>query len=106
MNGWTEKTYNRVADTLANMERPSRRKPLAKKKDKGRHTQNSSPCSIHIHSVRKRLCDADGISGKAAIDGLIHAGVLQDDGPQHVESVSYSQEKGAVEKTVITIEWK
>lgn len=62
---------------------------LGAKKAKGL----DSPCSIHFHSVRKRLTDSDGISAKAAIDGLVHAGLLEDDSPKFVKTVSYSQEK-------------
>ena len=63
-----------------------------------------TPVSIHIHSVRHRLTDADGISGKALIDSLVLSGVLQDDSPEFVKEVSYSQEKGETEYTVITIQ--
>jgi len=58
---------------------------------------------IHIHSIRKRLVDADGVSAKAAIDGLVRCKVLHDDSAKFVESVTYSQEKGLEEKTIITI---
>jgi hypothetical protein len=44
-------------------------------------------------SYRHRLADTDGISAKAAIDGLIHAGVLRNDTPEYVQEVSYSQVK-------------
>lgn len=63
-----------------------------------------SPVRISIHSIRKRLADIDGISGKAAIDGLVHSGVLQDDSPKFVKEVRHTQEKGKTEKTVIKIE--
>ena len=69
-------------------------------------TTFDTPVSIHIHSKRKRLTDADSISAKAAIDGLVHAGLLQDDSPKHVQEVSYSQEKTAKdepEETILTI---
>ena len=72
---------------------------MAEEETKGLHTSHS----IHIHSIRKRLTDADGISGKACIDGLVHAGILQDDSPAFVSQVSYSQEKGKEEKTIITL---
>ena len=70
-------------------------------------TPFSASVSIHIHSKRKRLVDADAVSAKAAIDGLVHAGLLQDDSPQFVEGVSYSQEKtekGEPEETIITLQ--
>lgn len=62
-----------------------------------------TPTCIHVHSVRKRLTDADGVSAKAAIDGLVHAGVLYDDDPSHVRQVTFSQEQGEPEETIITI---
>jgi len=59
---------------------------------------------IRVQSYRKRLTDADGASAKAAIDGLVLAGILIDDSAEYVESVSYSQEKTTGEEyTVITI---
>jgi ubiquitin len=61
----------------------------------------ASPCSIHIHSKRKRLTDADGVSAKAAIDGTVHGGLLQDDSPEFVQEVSYSQAKAKDEETII-----
>ena len=66
-----------------------------------------SPCGIHIHSRRHRLADADGISAKACIDGLVLAGVLEDDSHKWVKWVTYSQEKISKkedEETIITIE--
>lgn len=63
----------------------------------------AAPCSIHIHSKRGRLTDADGISAKAAIDGAVHGGILQDDSPEFVQEVSYSQAKTSAknEETII-----
>ena len=66
-----------------------------------------SPCCLHLHSRRHRLADSDGISGKAVIDGLVNAKVLQDDRPDYVQRVTYSQEKipkTENEETIITIE--
>jgi hypothetical protein len=61
------------------------------------------PVRIAIHSVRQKLADSDGISAKAAIDGIVEAGVLKNDTPKEVENVSYSQDQGEKEYTVITI---
>ncbi len=63
----------------------------------------TSPISIHVHSIRRRLTDVDGISAKAIIDGLVRCGILEDDSPTYVKEVTYSQEKGKIEKTIITI---
>lgn len=59
---------------------------------------------VSFHSVRKRLADIDGISGKAALDGLVISGVLPDDSPKYVKEVRHTQEQGKVEKTIITID--
>lgn len=63
-----------------------------------------TPVSIKVHSVRKRLTDSDGASFKAVLDALVLGGILKDDSPAFVKEVSYSQEKGDTEYTVITIE--
>lgn len=73
--------------------------PLAEEKVKG----CAPRACLHIHSYRKRLADPDGVSAKAVIDGIVKAGILPDDSAQFIEQVSYSQEKAAEEKTVITI---
>ena len=65
--------------------------------------QIDTPVSIAIHSIRKKLCDSDGISAKAAIDGLVHVGLLQNDSPLEVSEVAFSQKKGNEEITIITI---
>jgi|SRR5690242_15958960 len=58
---------------------------------------------IHVHSRRRRLADPDGISIKAAIDGLVRGGLLDDDGPKVIEAVTFSQEKSVIEETVIDV---
>jgi len=63
--------------------------PLGTEKIKGLDT----PCRVHFHSKRHRLADSDGISGKAVLDGLVHAGILSNDSAIHVKSVTFSQEK-------------
>jgi hypothetical protein len=111
MKGWTQadideykrKHESRSANPAPNVEQSARNEPLAKKEG----ARFNTPVCIHIHSVRKRLCDADGISGKAAIDGLVKAGILKDDSPSEVEQVTFSQrkcEEGEEELTEITIE--
>jgi hypothetical protein len=59
---------------------------------------------IHIHSKRRRLTDPDGVSHKAAIDGLREGHLLEDDSPLYVKTVSFSQEiTEASEETIIDI---
>ena len=60
---------------------------------------------IRIVSYRARLIDIDNISGKAVIDGLVHAGVLPDDSPEFVQEVVFTQRKSKEERTIIHIEW-
>jgi len=67
----------------------------------------NTPVRITVVSYRSRLCDADGISAKAAIDGLVHCGVLPDDSPKFVKEVRYCQVKVKSkedEKTELVIE--
>lgn len=63
--------------------------------------------NIIIHSFRKRLTDPDGISAKAAIDGLVKAELLPDDCNKYINEIRFKQTKIGTkeeEKTVITIE--
>jgi len=95
---------NRPAVSADNMESTPGNESVGAKKIQ----RLDSPCSIHIHSRRHRLADSDGISGKALIDGLVHAGVIQDDSPEYVTQVTYSQEKvkkACQEETEIIIRW-
>ncbi len=64
-------------------------------------------CNIYIHSFRHRLADADGVSAKAAIDGIVNAGVLRDDTTHSIKEVRFIQtkiSKKEPEKTVIILE--
>lgn len=93
----------RVADRIADLERTARGESVEARKNPA----FNSRVSITIVSFRMRLADSDGISGKAAIDGLVHAGVIRDDSPQYVEEVRYRQVKVATkeqQKTQIIIE--
>jgi hypothetical protein len=65
-----------------------------------------SPVSIGIHSYRCRLCDVDGISSKALIDGLVLANIIADDSTKEVREVTYEQTKvknKSDEKVVVTV---
>ena len=82
------------------LEQNIRDAPLGQEKVK----RFASRVNLHIHSIRKRLVDPDGVSAKAVIDGIVKTGILQDDSTEFINQVSYSQEKGKEEKTIITIE--
>jgi len=73
---------------------------------KSKVNQVDRKCSIHIHSKRKRLADPDGISVKAAIDGLRKAGVCPDDSAKFIKEVTFSQELSKEDETVITVVWE
>lgn len=65
-----------------------------------------SQVDIRFHCKRKRLIDIDNISVKAVIDGIVLAGLLRDDSPEFVRSVTVSQEKckpGEEEETEVTL---
>jgi hypothetical protein len=92
-----------AADSVADMESVIGHASLEAKEG----TRFDSPVRITVVSYRSRLCDADGISAKAAIDGLVHAGILQDDSPEFVAEVRYKQVKvknRSEEKTELIIE--
>jgi hypothetical protein len=66
-----------------------------------------SRVDIEIVSYRSRLADADGISGKAAIDGIVAAGILREDSAKEVREVRFRQIKvqnETDEKTEIIIQ--
>ena len=49
-----------------------------------------TPYDIHVHSILARLGDVDGRSAKAAIDGLVQAGILKDDSPSYIKSIKFT----------------
>lgn len=86
------------------MESDSCDAPLEAKKDAGRNT----PAGLVITSYRAYTADVDNISPKAIIDGLVHAGILEDDGPRFVKEVTLRFKKvknHSEEKTVVDITW-
>ena len=91
-----------AADSASNVEQTACDEPI----QAGRIATFDTRVDIRIVSYRTRLADADGISAKAAIDGLVHAGVISDDSHKEVREVSYTQIKvknKEDEKTVIKI---
>lgn len=89
----------------ANMEPASCLSPVATEKN----TRLDSPSGhfdLRVISERHRLCDADGISAKAVIDGFVHAGVFANDSPEIIHKVEYAQDKigkELSERTIIEI---
>ena len=65
----------------------------------GKSPPLATPARLVVVSYRCRLCDADGISAKAAIDGCVHRGLLPDDSTKYIEEISFRQVKvGSQEK--------
>lgn len=95
-----EQSQNNIANSASDLEPDTCDEYLGKKKV----ARFSSLCRIHIHSIRGRLADSDGISGKAIIDGCVKAGLFADDSPEYIQSITFTQEKGFPEKTIISIE--
>ena len=59
--------------------------------------------SFTVHSIRKRTVDFDGVSAKAAIDAIVKCGIIPDDSYRYCKEITYTQEKGSEDKTIITI---
>ena len=52
-----------------------------------------SRVDLRVVSFRVRLCDPDGVSAKAAIDGCVHRGLLRDDSTKFIREVRHEQVK-------------
>lgn len=91
---------DRASRSHADVEPDSGNAPLGAKKT----PRLNPPFRITFRHIRKRLADLDGLSGKAAIDGLVAAGILADDSPEQVAEIHHKQSQGSAEKTIIEIE--
>ena len=96
------RTRHRVALPARNVE--SRPRNVTKGKDEVQEAHQTF--DVHFRSIRKRLADPDGLSGKAALDALVDCGVFPDDSAKEIRSVTHSQRlarKGEREHTKIII---
>jgi hypothetical protein len=103
---WTEDEYraylaskNRAAVRTPDLESDSKHEPTATNVDQEVHPR----FRLHIHSRRRRLTDPDGISAKAAIDGLAKGGLLRDDSATYISAVTFSQELSKLDETIIEV---
>lgn len=64
----------------------------------------NSPVDLHVHHIRKRQCDLDGCSVKAAIDGIVARGILPDDSTLWIKSIKTTCSQGEPEKTIFRFE--
>jgi hypothetical protein len=100
MNG--KASSNRGSRKDADMERSARDEQVQTKRPRQFDTQ----VDIRFDHYRVILADTDGVSGKAAIDGIVHCGLLRDDSTKEVREVRHFQHKvknWEDEKTVITL---
>lgn len=93
---------NRTASPAADMESdishaPSPEKTLAPQDPR---------VDIYVRSYRRLNSDPDGVSVKAALDGIVGIGILPDDSSKQVKSVTFETVKSKEEKTIIEIERK
>ena len=93
---------NNTPLSIANMESDISNGPMEKKKTKGLDTR----VNITVTSYRWTKHDPDGISCKAVLDGLIRAGILQDDSTKEIKSIYFESviiKKTEKEQTIIEI---
>jgi hypothetical protein len=87
----------------ADVERNPGNEPVAK----GKATAFDTPVGVRIVSYRSRLADPDNISGKAAVDGCVHCGILRDDSAKEIASYRADEQikvkNASDEKTEIVI---
>lgn len=93
-------THNKTTHSIAKQER-LRRYSLLQAQG---YQRSDTPVDITIHSIRRKRIDILNTDPKAAIDGIVRAGILYDDGPNQIASAKFTQEKGKEEMTIVTIE--
>lgn len=97
----TDEDYrNHLTDTFTDLEpylsNATLQQDCSAKKD--------SRVSIHVRSYRRLNGDPDGVSVKAALDGIVDRGILTDDSAKQVKSVTFESITGCKqEETVIII---
>lgn len=63
-----------------------------------------TPVKITILAYLKRTIDPDNVCSKLVIDGIKLCGLIQDDTPKYINSVTVKVIKSKEDKTVIEIE--
>ena len=95
-----EDSSNHLTDTLANLESYLVNATLPKDRD----AEEDTRASIYVRSFRRLNRDPDGVSVKAALDGIVERGILADDSSKQIKSITFETFKSPDEKTVIIIE--
>lgn len=80
---------DRTSLPAADLEQDPGNEPMGKKKATGVDTR----VNIHVISYRAAKHDPDGISAKAAIDGIVRLGLLSDDSTEEVKKVTFESIK-------------
>jgi hypothetical protein len=87
----------------ADVEQVGSNESVGKNEGSPSHSRVRISCTSH----RKRLADFDGISYKAAIDGLKAIGVLKDDSTQYVsEEATVNQKKTTGDEYTVIEIWE
>ena len=100
--GYGKRSGNSRSGKDANVERSFGHEQVSAKRPQPFNTQ----VDIRFDHYRIDLADPDGVSGKAAIDGIVHSGLLRNDSAKEVREVRHFQHKvknAEDERTVITI---
>lgn len=76
--------------------------------EKRKSAEFNSRVSVEIINYRTTLADSDGVSAKAAIDGLVNCGILRGDSTKEIQEPIRSRQvkvkNASEEKTVIVVE--
>ena len=97
-----EADYITVTNRITQLEQDSEYATLSK----NRVEEKDSRVDIIVRSYRRRNCDPDGMSVKAALDGIVDAGILSDDSSQQIKSITFENikiESKETEQTLIII---
>ena len=98
-----EKNSNRAAVPAADMEPIVSHEPMAAQKV----PRFDSRVDVVVISHRYSRHDPEGVSVKAAIDGLVASGILADDSTEQIRYITFASVKARSkdhEKTVIVLE--
>ena len=96
------KRHNRRTSEDADLELPSSNESVSPCKGQA----FAARVSISVDHFRCRLADPDGLSIKAALDGIVHCGLLLDDSAKEITEIRHFQYKvknAEDERTEITI---
>ncbi|MGD9381887.1 MAG: hypothetical protein PVI03_05525 [Candidatus Thorarchaeota archaeon] len=85
-----EDNSNPLTNPLAYLESDPRYATLPKDK----FEEETSRVNIHVRSYRRLNADPEGVSAKAAIDGIVERGILADDSSKQVKAVTFENITG------------